>query len=135
VIARALSLLEAKEDWLLANKESISERLDESYAQIQRGEGISGDKAREMFSQILSCLSDELSQTPLIASHVFDYRSENIPLFTHHKQTTFSQQRPTISPAKSLWWNIGNSASSPRNSFRTPRLRRRLEMPQNIPLY
>ena len=38
---RALALMEDQEDWLLRDKDAINQRLDESHAQIQRGEGIS----------------------------------------------------------------------------------------------
>ncbi len=44
VIARAVALLEAEEDWLLLNKAAINQRLEESMAQIERGEGIPGDE-------------------------------------------------------------------------------------------
>jgi len=38
VISRALDLLEAEEEWLLMNKQAISEHLEESFAQSERGE-------------------------------------------------------------------------------------------------
>lgn len=44
VIARAVALLEAEENCLLQNKSAINQRLEESMAQIERGEGIPGDK-------------------------------------------------------------------------------------------
>jgi hypothetical protein len=64
-----------------------------------------------------------------------DNRCKNIPLFIHRILTTFHQQRPTFHSSKSLWWNIGLFATRLHNPFRTPRLRQRPEMPENIPLY
>ena len=46
VITHALNRLEAERDWFLRNKEAISEHLDESYAQAQRGETYSPEEAR-----------------------------------------------------------------------------------------
>lgn len=40
VIAEALDLLEAENDWLDISKHALSARLEESMAQIDRGEGI-----------------------------------------------------------------------------------------------
>src|SRR6266702_2927881 len=40
LINRALDLFDAQEDWLLRNKDAINERLEESFAQIERGEGV-----------------------------------------------------------------------------------------------
>ena len=50
VITRALNLLEAQEEWLLTNKDAINQRLDESMAEIERGEGIPGDQLREVLA-------------------------------------------------------------------------------------
>ena len=44
VIARAVALLEAEEDWLFQNKAAMNHRLEESMGQIERGEGIPGDQ-------------------------------------------------------------------------------------------
>ncbi len=38
VIHRALDLLDAQEDWLLHNRDAIDQLLDESIAQVERGE-------------------------------------------------------------------------------------------------
>jgi Arc/MetJ-type ribon-helix-helix transcriptional regulator len=51
VVAHALALLEDQEDWLLQNKRAINEHLDESYAEIQRGEGIPGEQVRAILAQ------------------------------------------------------------------------------------
>jgi Arc/MetJ-type ribon-helix-helix transcriptional regulator len=51
VVARALALLEEQEEWLQRNKDVINERLDESYAQFERGEGIPEDKVRAILAQ------------------------------------------------------------------------------------
>ena len=40
VIARAVSLLEAEENWLLENKDALNQRLEESMAQIERGSNV-----------------------------------------------------------------------------------------------
>jgi Arc/MetJ-type ribon-helix-helix transcriptional regulator len=40
VIARAISLLEAEENWLLENKDALNQRLEESMAQIERGSNV-----------------------------------------------------------------------------------------------
>ena len=46
VIAHALNLLEAEQDWFQRNKEAISDHLEESYAQAQRGETYTPEEAR-----------------------------------------------------------------------------------------
>ena len=51
VIAHALNLLDEEEGWLLRNKEATNEHLKESYAEIERGEGIPESKVREMLAQ------------------------------------------------------------------------------------
>jgi antitoxin ParD1/3/4 len=51
VIARAVSLLEAETEWLQRNKEALDQRLKESVAQIERGEGIPGDKLLEYLAE------------------------------------------------------------------------------------
>jgi Arc/MetJ-type ribon-helix-helix transcriptional regulator len=51
VVARALELLNSQEDWFDRNRDAIAERLESSFAQIDRGEGISGDDARELLAR------------------------------------------------------------------------------------
>ena len=51
VIAHALDLLESQEDWLLRNREAISERLEESIAQAQRGEVFTLDDAARLLDE------------------------------------------------------------------------------------
>ena len=46
VIAHALELLDAQETWLHENRELIRLRIEHSFSQIERGEGIPGDEAR-----------------------------------------------------------------------------------------
>lgn len=41
LLAHALDLVEAEEDWLLQNKEAINAGLDQSFAEAARGEGCS----------------------------------------------------------------------------------------------
>lgn len=55
LINHALDLLEDEESWLLNNKAALNKRLEESMAQIERGEGIPGD-------QLLSVLAEKRSQ-------------------------------------------------------------------------
>jgi antitoxin ParD1/3/4 len=43
VIAQALDLLEAEQQWLEISKSALNQRLGQSMAQIDRGEGIPGD--------------------------------------------------------------------------------------------
>jgi len=50
VISHALNLLEAEEEWLEMSKGALNARLEESMAQIERGEGIPGDKILEVLS-------------------------------------------------------------------------------------
>jgi len=50
VISHALNLLEAEEEWLEMSKGALNARLEESLAQIERGEGIPGDKILEVLS-------------------------------------------------------------------------------------
>jgi antitoxin ParD1/3/4 len=51
VIAQALDLLEAEQEWLQIGKSALNERLEESMAQIDRGEGIPGDQLLETLAQ------------------------------------------------------------------------------------
>ena len=46
VIARAVALLEAEQNWLLQNKDAINQRLEESMAQAARGETCTAEEAR-----------------------------------------------------------------------------------------
>jgi len=57
LINQALDLLESREQWLLRNKDAINERLEESLAQIERGEGIPGDQVREKLAQMRAARS------------------------------------------------------------------------------
>ncbi len=44
LINHALDLLADEEDWLVNNKAALHQHLEESMAQIRRGEGIPGDQ-------------------------------------------------------------------------------------------
>lgn len=46
VIARALEVLRSEDEWLAQNKEAIDEKIERGLAQIDRGEGISGEELR-----------------------------------------------------------------------------------------
>jgi antitoxin ParD1/3/4 len=50
VIAHALNLLQAEEEWLEISKSALNLRLAESMAQIERGEGIPGDQLLEVLA-------------------------------------------------------------------------------------
>ena len=51
LLAHALDLLEAEEDWLLRNREAINAGLDKSFAEAARGEGYSPDEAKVLLAQ------------------------------------------------------------------------------------
>jgi Arc/MetJ-type ribon-helix-helix transcriptional regulator len=51
LLAHALDLVEAEESWLTRNRCAIEERLAESFAQAERGEGYSVEQARELLRQ------------------------------------------------------------------------------------
>ena len=51
VIARALDLLDAEEEWLLRNQEALNQRLDESMAQVERGETYSPQEAHQILAE------------------------------------------------------------------------------------
>jgi hypothetical protein len=51
VIARALDLLDAQEDWFTRNREALNERIEESRAQIRRGESYTPQQARQILAQ------------------------------------------------------------------------------------
>lgn len=50
VIAHALELLEDQESWLHENQEEIRLKIERSFSQIERGEGVSGEEARRILS-------------------------------------------------------------------------------------
>jgi Arc/MetJ-type ribon-helix-helix transcriptional regulator len=51
LLAHALDLVEAEEDWLLRNKEAINADLDRTFAQAERGEGYSPEESRALLAQ------------------------------------------------------------------------------------
>jgi antitoxin ParD1/3/4 len=51
VIAQALDLLEAEQEWLQITKSALNARLEESIAQIDRGEGIPGDQLLKVLAE------------------------------------------------------------------------------------
>ena len=51
VIAQARDLLEAEHDWLELSKPALNALLEESMAQIDRGEGVPGDQLLEVLAQ------------------------------------------------------------------------------------
>jgi len=51
LIAHALELVEAEEDWLLRNKEAINADLDESFAAKERGEGYSLEETSAILAE------------------------------------------------------------------------------------
>jgi antitoxin ParD1/3/4 len=51
VIAHALNLLQAEEEWLETKKAALQRRLEESMAQIDRGEGIPGDRILDVLAE------------------------------------------------------------------------------------
>ena len=50
VIAHALELLVDEETWLNENRDQIRLKIERSFAQIERGEGVSGDEARRILA-------------------------------------------------------------------------------------
>ena len=50
VIAHAVALLEAEENWLLRNKAAINQRLEESIGQAARGETRTPEEARRILA-------------------------------------------------------------------------------------
>ena len=50
LLAHALDLIEAEEDWLLRNKTVIAAHLEESFAQSERGETYSAEEARALLA-------------------------------------------------------------------------------------
>jgi antitoxin ParD1/3/4 len=51
VISQALDLLQAERDWVEIDKIALNTRLEESVAQIDRGEGIPGDQLLEALAE------------------------------------------------------------------------------------
>jgi hypothetical protein len=51
LLAHALDLVQAEEDWLLRNKVSIVAHLEESFAQSERGETYSVEEGRAMLAE------------------------------------------------------------------------------------
>jgi len=51
LLAHALDLVEAEEDWLLRNREAIHAGLNESFAQAARGEGYSLEEVEAMVAK------------------------------------------------------------------------------------
>ena len=47
VLTRALEMLQGQDSWLEENRDAISEKISRGVAQLDRGEGIPGDQARE----------------------------------------------------------------------------------------
>ncbi|HZD50963.1 MAG TPA: hypothetical protein VE178_19625 [Silvibacterium sp.] len=50
VIAHALELLDAQETWLRENQDQIRLKIERSFSQIERGEGVSGEEARRILA-------------------------------------------------------------------------------------
>jgi antitoxin ParD1/3/4 len=46
VIERALEVLRSEDEWLIDNKDAINEKLERAMAQLDRGEGVSGEDLR-----------------------------------------------------------------------------------------
>ncbi|HZS46213.1 MAG TPA: type II toxin-antitoxin system ParD family antitoxin [Blastocatellia bacterium] len=51
IIHRALESLEADEEWMAQNKESINEKISRGLAQLDRGEGLSPEESRTQFEE------------------------------------------------------------------------------------
>jgi len=51
LIAHALELVAAEEDWLIRNKQAIHSDLDRTFAQATRGEGHSPEESRVLLAQ------------------------------------------------------------------------------------
>jgi Arc/MetJ-type ribon-helix-helix transcriptional regulator len=51
VIAHALNLLDAQEEWFSRNREAISERIEESAAQAERGEVYTAEEAARLLDE------------------------------------------------------------------------------------
>jgi Arc/MetJ-type ribon-helix-helix transcriptional regulator len=62
VIAQALDLLEAEQEWLEISKSALNQRLEQSMAQIDRGEGIPG-------GHLLQVLAERRQAQPEVSRH------------------------------------------------------------------
>ena len=51
LLAHALDLIEAEEDWLVQNREAVNAALDESFAQAARGEGYTLEQAMAILAE------------------------------------------------------------------------------------
>jgi len=51
LLAYALDLIESEEDWLLRNRSAITNHLEESFAQSERGETYSPEEVRAMLAE------------------------------------------------------------------------------------
>ena len=61
VIAHALDFLQTEEEWLERRKSALNAHLQESMAQIDRGEGIPGDRLLEVLASGISPQKLDLS--------------------------------------------------------------------------
>lgn len=51
LLAHAMDLIEAEENWLVLNREAINTALDESFAQAARGEGYTLEQAKAILAE------------------------------------------------------------------------------------
>ncbi len=51
IIAHALDLLDAQEEWLQENRNAIQRKIELSSAQVERGEYLSGAEAKKILSE------------------------------------------------------------------------------------
>ena len=51
VVSQALDLLDAERDWMDMDKAALNARLEESIAQIERGDGVPGDRLLETLAE------------------------------------------------------------------------------------
>ena len=51
VVANSLALLEDHNLWLSVDKEALNRRLDESLAQVERGEGMTGEQLKAFLNE------------------------------------------------------------------------------------
>ena len=59
LINHALNLFEAQEEWLLRNREAINARLEESLAQVERGEVYAPEEARRLLAEARQARKDK----------------------------------------------------------------------------
>jgi len=50
VIAHALELLDDQETWLRENRDQIRLKIERSFSQVQRGEGVSAEEAKRILA-------------------------------------------------------------------------------------